>query len=252
MRIRRLDLIRIGPFTNRSLSFEKGDYGLHLIYGPNEGGKSSTLRAMKQWLFGIKGEKSCRDHFIHTHNDLRVGGVIESHDGDRLECIRRKGAKTSLRGADDKVPVSVDELSAFLERLSEEQFSSQFGIDLDQLVAGGRAIVAGGGDVGESLFAAGAGAATAMAVGKWLDSECDRLLKSSGTRSLINGAVHDYNGALKTITEKGVPSKQWQSQSLALSKPTLNVERWKNPSSHWNRVFNVSDGSRSRSRRSGS
>ncbi|MGB7326723.1 MAG: AAA family ATPase [Rubripirellula sp.] len=218
MRIHRLDLIRIGPFTGRSLSFTEGEFGFHVIYGPNEGGKSSTLRAMKQWLFGIKGEKSCRDHFVHTHNELRVGGVIEGDDGTKLACIRRKGGQKSLRGEDDKAIVSLDEFNDCLHRLSEEQFETQFGIDLEQLVAGGREIVANGGDVGGSLFAAGAGTARVGAVGKWLDSECDRLFKLTGSRPAINAAIAQYSAACKVVSEKSVPSKQWQSQKTALDQ----------------------------------
>ncbi|TWU51163.1 YhaN family protein [Rubripirellula reticaptiva] len=218
MRIHRLDLIRIGPFTGRSLSFTEGDFGFHVIYGPNEGGKSSSLRAMKQWLFGIKGEKSCRDHFVHTHNELRVGGVIEGDDGKRLACIRRKGGQKSLRGEDDKSIVSLDDFNDCLHRLSEEQFETQFGIDLEQLVAGGREIVANGGDVGGSLFAAGSGTARVGAVGKWLDSECDRLFKLTGSRPAINAAIAQYSAACKVVSEKSVPSKQWQSQKDALEQ----------------------------------
>ncbi|TWU48784.1 hypothetical protein Poly51_46880 [Rubripirellula tenax] len=216
MRIRRLDLIRIGPFTNRALTFEQGEYGFHLIYGPNEGGKSSSLRALKQWLFGIRGERSCRDDFVHTHNELRIGGVIEADNGERLHCIRRKGGAKSLRDANDKAIIEPDRLSDFLHRITQDQFETQFGIDLQQLVSGGHAIVAGGGDVGGSLFAAGAGAASVGAVGKWVDGECERLLKSSGTRPAINAALIAYNEAQKVVSEKSTPSKQWQSLNDSL------------------------------------
>jgi uncharacterized protein YhaN len=46
MRIDRLDLLAYGPFTEQSLDLADGDSGLHLIYGDNEAGKSTSLRAL--------------------------------------------------------------------------------------------------------------------------------------------------------------------------------------------------------------
>ena len=42
MRFLALDLERYGPFTQRSLTFREGAR-LHLVYGPNEAGKSTAL-----------------------------------------------------------------------------------------------------------------------------------------------------------------------------------------------------------------
>ncbi|QDT04913.1 hypothetical protein K227x_33110 [Rubripirellula lacrimiformis] len=211
MRFLRLDLIRIGPFAGRTLTFDQGEFGLHLIYGPNEGGKSSSLRALSQWLFGIKGEKSCRDHFLHSHNELRVGGVIESEAGQTLECIRRKGGQKSLRAGDDKTAVDLDDLHAMLHGIDEKQFATQFGIDLEQLVDGGMSIVQSGGDLGQSLFAAGSGTAGVNQLVKSLDAQCEQLLKSSGTRAAVNAAIIDLNKARKALSDASVPSKQWQA-----------------------------------------
>jgi len=43
MRILQLKLIAFGPFTDVTIDLEKGDGDFHLIYGPNEAGKSSAL-----------------------------------------------------------------------------------------------------------------------------------------------------------------------------------------------------------------
>ena len=47
MKLLRLDLLTYGPFTDQSLSLDAGDCGLHVIFGPNEAGKSSALRALR-------------------------------------------------------------------------------------------------------------------------------------------------------------------------------------------------------------
>ena len=47
MKILRLDLLRFGPFTGDSLLLDAGQHGLHIVYGPNEAGKS--WRAAEGW-----------------------------------------------------------------------------------------------------------------------------------------------------------------------------------------------------------
>ncbi|HMO31239.1 AAA family ATPase, partial [Enterovirga sp.] len=48
MRLRRLDLVRYGKFTDRSLDFGERSAGqpdLHVVFGPNEAGKSTAFAA---------------------------------------------------------------------------------------------------------------------------------------------------------------------------------------------------------------
>ena len=48
MRLQRLDLLRYGKFTDQSLDFgtaAEGAADLHIVYGPNETGKSTALSA---------------------------------------------------------------------------------------------------------------------------------------------------------------------------------------------------------------
>jgi uncharacterized protein YhaN len=99
MKILRLDFIAFGPFSGVSLDLAGGSEGLHLIYGPNEAGKSSALRALGQMFFGIPGQTS--DDFVHAYKDLRIGAWIRDGQGAELEFIRRKANAKSLRGPDD-------------------------------------------------------------------------------------------------------------------------------------------------------
>ena len=95
MRIDQLDLIAFGPFTAAKLDLSHGHYGLHVIHGPNEAGKSSALRALKQMLFGIKHQTA--DNFVHANNkDLRIGATLRHEDGSTMALIRRKALKKSL------------------------------------------------------------------------------------------------------------------------------------------------------------
>ena len=54
MKIAHLYLKAYGAFSGRRLDFDNGDgANFHVIYGPNEAGKSTTLRALTGLLFGI-------------------------------------------------------------------------------------------------------------------------------------------------------------------------------------------------------
>src|SRR5690606_28534640 len=51
VRFQRLHLRAFGPFTNEVLDLSGGaPGGLHVIYGPNEAGKSTSLRAVTGFL----------------------------------------------------------------------------------------------------------------------------------------------------------------------------------------------------------
>ena len=82
MRFHRLGIPAFGPFTDLQLSLPATGGDLHLIYGENEAGKSSLLRAIRDLLFGIHGQST--DNFLHDYKNLRLLGEIENRAGGRL------------------------------------------------------------------------------------------------------------------------------------------------------------------------
>ncbi|MGY4501164.1 uncharacterized protein YhaN [Bradyrhizobium sp. GM24.11] len=53
MRIRRLGLLRYGHFTDTDFQLPAAQRDFHVVYGPNEAGKSTALSAIEDLLFGI-------------------------------------------------------------------------------------------------------------------------------------------------------------------------------------------------------
>ncbi|WP_421851843.1 AAA family ATPase [Novosphingobium sp.] len=53
MRFATLSLEKYGHFEDRVLEFRAGASDLHLIYGANEAGKSTSMAAVRDLLFGI-------------------------------------------------------------------------------------------------------------------------------------------------------------------------------------------------------
>ena len=122
MRIIRLDLLAFGPFTGQTLNFDRPQATLHVVYGSNEAGKSSCLRALRQWLYGFPHSSS--DNFIHPYPKMRIGGVVEDPQGRRLEFIRRKGHSSTLRAADDVSLIDEAQLARLLTGVDAETFSA--------------------------------------------------------------------------------------------------------------------------------
>ena len=124
MKIRTLNLTAFGPFTERELAFDEA--GLHIVYGPNEAGKSSALRGLKALLYGI--DERTLDNFIHANDKLRIRGHLQNTDDRELAFGRRKGRKNTLLSPDGE---ALDEqaLVPFLQGVTPELFESLFGID---------------------------------------------------------------------------------------------------------------------------
>ncbi len=162
MRLLTLELLAYGSFTERALDLSGGKEGIHLIYGPNEAGKSVALRALTGFLFGILPRTN--DNFLHDNARLRVGAQILGSDGSTLYAVRRKGSKdTLLSQSGDPMPNAA--LETYLGEVTRDLFSTMFAMDHEVLVEGGKALVDGGGDIGQSLFAAGNTGALGGSVG---------------------------------------------------------------------------------------
>src|SRR5664280_460849 len=117
MRLDVLDLIAYGPFTGARLDFV---HPFTIAYGPNEAGKTSTLRAL-----------------LHAYPNLRIGMTLSSNGG-KLSFIRRKANKQALRAADDSTVVDDSLLERALHGITRDTFANMFGFSHDALVKGGR------------------------------------------------------------------------------------------------------------------
>ncbi len=212
MKIMRLDLLACGPFTDLSLDLGRGGEGLHLIYGPNEAGKSSTLRALGYLLFGIPDR--CEDAFKHTYNNLRIGGALRMGNGAIIEAVRRKGRANTLRGPDDCL-LDEDRWREACGRISAVDFSRRFGIDHDTLIEGGSEIIKGEGELAEILFAAGAGLASFRKIEEQVRDEALELFKPGGSKPKINAGLSSLGEEQKKLRELQLPNEKWEAHFKA-------------------------------------
>jgi len=215
VKILELDLRAFGPFTNVKLNLAGGREGMHILYGPNEAGKSSALRALRSLLYGIA--KNSSDNFSHDNKALRIGGRLRNSDGAEIAFLRRKGNKDTLLNPDEE-PLDDRALDRYLHGVTEEVFGLLFGIDHEALGRGGRNILAGKGETGQSLFAAGAGGANLRAVLEAIEADAEALFKNKGQLPAINKAISRHQELRKKITELSQSSREWAEKEKDLHR----------------------------------
>jgi len=224
MRIDRLDLIAYGPFTDTILNLSDGALGLHLIYGDNEAGKSTSLRALIGWLFGIPVRTN--DNYIHTNPQLRIGGKLRLSDGKELEFVRRKGTKGTLLdpATDDTLDDSV--LSPFLPGgIDENLFTKLYGIDHVRLVAGGQELLNQSGDLGQALFSAAIGTASLREILSELQDGAEALFKPRASTKVVNQAIANFKDAKKRIKAVSLPVAEWKRLKKELAVTVSAIDQ---------------------------
>ncbi len=215
MKILKLNLLAFGPFTEALIGFAEGKEGLNIVYGPNEAGKSSALRALRQMLYGIPVRSP--DDFIHPYAKMRIGGVLQHSDGTVIEVVRRKGKVNTLRGRDDEKLIEEAFFQKFLGNIDDDVFATMFGIGHEDLVRGGEEIIGGGGDVGQALFAAGAGISDLRKVQIDLQTDADAIFTPSASKRPINEAISDFRENQRNLREAQLPGQEWERHDKALS-----------------------------------
>jgi uncharacterized protein YhaN len=215
MKILQLNLLAFGPFTDMRLDFSDTE-GLHIIYGPNEAGKSSALRGLRQMLYGIPHITS--DNFIHPNQKLRIGAVLCRRDGSRLEIVRRKGRVNTLRTAGDTDLIDEAHLKSFLGSVDESLFATMFGIDHAGLVQGGKEIIQGGGDIGQILFAAGSGIADFRKIQSNLQSQASGLFAPRAQNPAINRGIRSFADNRRALRDAQLSAPEWEQHEDALDR----------------------------------
>ena len=216
MKILELNLTAFGPFSGTQLYFTGGPAGFHMVYGANEAGKSSALRALRSMLFGIPAQTA--DNFHHAYGQLRIGARLMKYDGAEIAFIRRKGKAKTLRGPNDNEILDDNALVPFLGGVDQQLFEQMFAIGHEDLVTGGQEIISGGGNVGQALFAAGAGLIHLQSVQQQMLQDCETLFKPTGTKPAINGILSTLNNTRKEQREVLLSAKTWKTHHQGLLK----------------------------------
>ena len=224
MRFDRLDILRYGALTDRTLDFRAGAK-LHVIYGPNEAGKSSALSAISDLLFGFPA--AAEQSFLHEPGTLRIGAAISAREGARLAFRRRRGRKGTLLAADDKeTPLAEDALAPFIGNLSRDVFERAFGLDSQRLRQGATAMLRSGGEIGSLLFSAASGLTGLSRLRQSLEAEADGIYaaRRSKDRSFYQ-AFDRYEDARKAERDNELKSGDWKKLLAEAAELEAELER---------------------------
>ncbi len=215
MRLERLEIPAFGPFTDLELPFPAHACDLHVIFGQNEAGKSSLLRAIRDLLFGIHGQSA--DNFRHDYKNLRIRGGVSNRAGERLVFQRRKGNKnTLLDAAGNQLPDTA--LAPFLGSVDQNYFSTMFGLGGAELREGARQLLSADGEVGNALFSASLGGTPIQKVLAALTEESERLFKGRATSNVtIRPAATRHKELLRQSREAVVNPETWETIEKAMA-----------------------------------
>ncbi len=214
MRLGRLDLVRYGLFTDRSIEWPADGLDFHIVFGPNEAGKSTALNALGDLLFGVPMHSPY--NFRHDYSSMRVGAVLQNGAASLL-FLRRKGNKDTLLGTDDvPIPGGESALRPYLAGADRAFFERMFSLDHVRLEQGGREILEAKGEIGQMLFAAGAGIGGLRDRLAALNAEAGNLwgARRAGHR-LYTQAEDKLKEAELQLREQTFTAKRWQELKRA-------------------------------------
>ena len=210
MRLRRLDLTRFGHFTDYSIDFGKkkeGKSDLHIIFGPNEAGKTTAFDGYLDLIFGVPSRS--KYNFLHDYENMRVGGVLEI-DGDPVDLIRIKRNKGDLITPSGETANPARLLRA-LDSIDRDQYRAMFSLDDETIEAGGEDILASQGNLGELLFSAAAGLSDLGAVLEKARADVDQFHKPRARKTELAEAKRELQDLHNQIRDLDVPASAFRS-----------------------------------------
>ncbi|RLS23698.1 MAG: hypothetical protein DWH70_08905 [Planctomycetota bacterium] len=228
MKFSKIRFENIGPFDNTTLNFSTGNPGLHIVYGSNEAGKSSALKYIEWFLFGIPQQND--DNFKHKFGDFLIESNIIDNNSKTHLLKRRKTpiGRTILDSNNlDATPL----LEPMLGGLVRETFSMQFGISHAQLRSGGREVLEGEGELGTMIFEAGAGLANLRKILQQLEERAAEIYPSKNSKlSLtLKEAKENQEEIEKTKLSLGI----WQNASELVASLQKKVEELSDEKKAW-------------------
>ena len=201
MRFERLSVERFGHFESLDLDLP-GAPGLVVVYGPNEAGKTTLLRALHGLLFGI--DERTPYAFEYDYRAIALRATLRDTAEQRLTITRLKKRKDSLLGTlrseAGELPLDAARFTRYFGAITEDLYRSIFGFthhDLQQgsevLQVAGLSELLGGGALGGSAEKI-RGALTDLQL------EGETLFKAKGKNPAINRtltALRDAKSALR-------------------------------------------------------
>ena len=186
MRINRLILTAYGRC--RDVAVDIGD-GVTVVLGANEAGKSTSLDALSDFLWGIPKNTPRASEF--TRSRLRVDGVLVGEHGLRTVVRKSTGLFADDLATELPAPWNPE------NRLTAGWWCTRLGINHADLRRVGSEVFAGSGDLADIIFAAREGH-SAREVLREITEKADKIFKPDrrAKKAQLRLAVADYQRAV--------------------------------------------------------
>ena len=208
MRLQQLSLDRFGHFTDKKIdigeSTDQPDF--HIIYGPNEAGKTTTMEAAMRLFYGFPS----RDNydFKHQRKNLQVSGLLEI-EGKLQHFTRlpkRSGALCDAAG----IALPETALGTHLAGLTENDYRKLLCLDDETIERGGEEIARADGDIGRLLFSAAAGVADLSSVLAGIRESADGLWRKRATTTRIAQLKKELKEIEAEIRQLDISAGKWR------------------------------------------
>ena len=219
MRLKKLSLDLFGHFAGKSYDFgtwSEGEPDFHIVYGPNEAGKTTTMEAYLRLLYGFDTREAY--DFQHQRKNLRVSGTLETAQGD-LTLTRLPTRATSLVDANGTtLPEAA--IAAHLGGLTATDYRSLLCLDDETIEAGGEEIANSKGDIGRLLFSAAAGVSDLTTVLDRVDTDANALYLKRSSKSEMAQIKKELTDVVAQIKAQDVPASAYRKLRQALTTAT--------------------------------
>ncbi len=207
MRIRRLSAKGLDSGAQIELEFAGRSPDLHIVFGPNEAGKSTVRQLLLDSLYGTESASN----FSSLYGQGFVVSTDVEAEGRESTTIARTRYRTSLRI--DSPLSETDIRRLYLAGRSRGGFELQNCFDHERLRTGGQSLLASDGDAEISLFAAASGITHLEHLKRDLAARCEDLassrFRSNSTKKLI-AAWNAYRKASEQVKREALGADVWR------------------------------------------
>ena len=179
----------------------------HIVYGPNEAGKTTTMEAALRLFYGFQHVEPYA--FKHQRANLQVSAEIEIDGTPRSFTRLPKRSGNLVNGHGNALPEAA--LAAHLGGMAEEDYRNLLCLDDATIERGGEEIVQARGDTGRLLFSAAAGLAHLSSVLDAVRTEADEIWRKRASKTRIAVLKRDLADVEKAIRAQDVTASAWQA-----------------------------------------
>jgi len=213
MRLARLTLDRFGHFTDHTFDFGRVEQGndFHIVYGPNEAGKTTTMEAALRLFYGFPNREPYA--FKHPRATLQISADLDV--GGRMQSFTRLAKRNDALRDHKGTPLTETAIASHLAGLTETDYRHLLCLDDDTIERGGEEIANAKGDIGRLLFSAAAGVSDLSLVLEDMSAAAEDLWRKRKSSTRIALLKKELTEVERAIRQQDVTANAWRGLKKA-------------------------------------